>query len=141
MRISDWSSDVCSSDLYLETGQWDRAAATREWLRRRTGGEDALLLSDLAWARVGQGNAKAALTLARRAYALQPSSPVTSDVYGWASYNAGGAGRTSIDLLEKAVAISPQHPLLNLHLGEVYAKAGMKAQARKVLTEIGRAHV
>src|SRR3546814_19451552 len=32
------------------------------------------------------------------------------------------------------VAISPQHPLLNLHLGEVYAKAGMKAQARKVLT-------
>src|SRR3546814_16589833 len=120
-----------AAKAYLETGQWDRAAATLEWLRRRTGGEDALLLSDLAWARLGQGNAKAALTLDRRAYALQPSSPVTSAVYGWASYKAGGAGRTRTDLLDKDVAISPQNPLRNLHMGEVYAKAG----------KIGRAHV
>src|SRR3546814_19779614 len=94
-----------AAKAYLETGQWDRAAATLEWFRRRTGGEDALLLSDLAWARLGQGNAKAALPLARRAYALKPSSPVTSDDYGWASYKSGGPGRTSIDLLDKATAL------------------------------------
>src|SRR3546814_2561989 len=85
-----------AAKAYLETGQWDRAAATLEWLRRRKGGEDTLLLSDLAWAPLCQGNAKAALTLARRAYALQPSSHVSRDVYRWASSTADGAERTSL---------------------------------------------
>src|SRR3546814_14147218 len=90
-----------AAKAYLETGQWDRAAATLAWLCRRTGGEDALLLSDLAWARLGQGNAQAALTLARRAYAFQPSSPVPSDVYGLACTKAGGAGSTCNERLGK----------------------------------------
>ncbi|HKX36908.1 MAG TPA: hypothetical protein VJM79_09635, partial [Rhizorhapis sp.] len=97
------------------------------------GNEDPLLLANLAWARLEKGQKAMALSLARRAYALQPSSPVTSDVYGWVRFKMEGPSRASIDLLEKAVAISPQHPLLNLHLGQVYARAGMKSQARRAL--------
>lgn len=122
-----------AASAQLEAGHWDAAITLLESLRRRVGNDDPLLLSDLAWARLGKGETQAALILARRAYALQPSSPVTSDIYGWARFKADGVSRASIDLLEKAVAISPRHPLLNLHLGEVYAKAGMKAQARDAL--------
>src|SRR3546814_6368436 len=39
MRISDWSSDVCSSDLY--TSRW-RSSSTYDYL-------DDLIPSDLAW--------------------------------------------------------------------------------------------
>jgi tetratricopeptide (TPR) repeat protein len=118
---------------HLEAGNWDEATLLLEALRRRIGNEDALLLSDLAMARLGKGQTAMALSLARRAYALQPSSPVASHIYGWARYKAEGVSQTSIDLLEKAVAISPRHPLLNLHLGEVYAKVGLKGRARQVL--------
>ena len=118
---------------HLEARHWDEAILLLEALRRRIGNEDALLLSDLAMARLGKGQTAMALSLARRAYALQPSSPVASHIYGWARYNAQGVSQASIDLLEKAVAISPQHPLLNLHLGEVYAKAGLNGRAKRVL--------
>src|SRR3546814_6343285 len=30
-----------AAKAYLATGQWDRAAATLDWLRRRTAGEDS----------------------------------------------------------------------------------------------------
>src|SRR3546814_11407639 len=40
----------------LETGQWERAGATRDWLRRRPGGEAAILLPYLAWAGGETGN-------------------------------------------------------------------------------------
>lgn len=122
-----------AASAHLDAGNWDEAATLLEALRERIGNGDSLLLSDLAWARLGQGQKVLALYLARRAYTLQPSSPVTSDVYGWMRYKTEGPSRASIDLLEKAVAISPQHPLLNLHLGEVYARAGMKGRARKAL--------
>lgn len=122
-----------AASAHLDAGNWSDAATLLEAVRRRIGNEDPLLLSDLAWARLGQGRKALALSLARRAYALQPSSPVTSDVYGWTRFQMEGASRASIDLLQKSVAISPQHPLLNLHLGEAYAKAGMKDQARKAL--------
>src|SRR3546814_7400682 len=40
MRISDWSSDVCSSDL--ENGEWPRRLAVSAWgtANMRTGGDD-----------------------------------------------------------------------------------------------------
>lgn len=120
--------------VQLEMGHWTAAIRTLESLRQRIGYNDPLLLCDLSWARLNKGDAKAAMLLARRAYALQPSSPVASDAYGWALFKAEGkSSRAAIDLLEKAVAISPRHPLLNLHLGEVYARAGLKVQARRVL--------
>lgn len=123
-----------AASAHVEARNWDEAIVLLEALRRRIGNEDPLLLSDLAWARLGKGQYARALTLARRAYALQPSSPVTTDVYGWARYKAEGPNRASIDLLEKAVAISPGHPLFNLHLGELYARSGMKERARAVLS-------
>ena len=122
-----------AASAHLEAGNWDEAMTLLEALRRRIGNEDPLLLANLAWAKLEKGQKAMALSLARRAYALQPSSPVTSDVYGWTRFKMEGPSRASIDLLEKAVAISPQHPLLNLHLGQVYARAGMKGQARRAL--------
>ncbi|WP_237365318.1 tetratricopeptide repeat protein [Rhizorhapis sp. SPR117] len=115
-----------AATVHLEAGNWAQAAFLLERLRRRIGNGDALLLTDLAWARLGEGQTRIALALAHHAYALLPSSPVTSDAYGWMRYKADGASRTSIDLLEKAVALSPKNPLLNQHLNEVYAKVGTK---------------
>src|SRR3546814_12623790 len=58
MRISDWSSDVCSSDLYAPDGSWfglwvaDRTrspSAQRLWIRRGCRGRSPDLRAD-AWA-------------------------------------------------------------------------------------------
>src|SRR3546814_1449999 len=47
MRISDWSSDVCSSDLVIEAGRPDRAqgdvAPAAVWIEAEDRARDALL--------------------------------------------------------------------------------------------------
>src|SRR3546814_4377285 len=45
MRISDWSSDVCSSDLATTIIDYQRAAATR---RHREQGRDPVALANMA---------------------------------------------------------------------------------------------
>src|SRR3546814_10433147 len=56
MRISDWSSDVCSSDLFMETGpdpEFDQMAL--EWFR--TGDIDAILANVTHESMAQSGNA------------------------------------------------------------------------------------
>ena len=56
-------------------GQWEQSAELLDWVGVRSGWRDASLLADLAFARLREGRADEARSLARRAIALQPASP------------------------------------------------------------------
>ncbi|PZU57824.1 MAG: hypothetical protein DI547_12230 [Sphingobium sp.] len=122
-----------AATAWLDDRQWDKAITLLEDVRGRIGPNDTLLMSDLAWAWLGKGDVRRALVYAAHAYRLQPSSPVAADAYGYMLLRAGQDGRGATDLMEKAVALAPAHPSLRLHLGEAYAAAGRKQDARRAL--------
>ncbi len=97
---------LMGADVELANKRWDAAAETLEGLRRRIGGQDATLLSNLAWARLGQGRGAEALALGREAYRLAPNNPPVVASYGWFAHLAGDKA-TAVALLEKAVALAP----------------------------------
>jgi Flp pilus assembly protein TadD len=94
-----------------------------ERIDARIGHRDALLLADLATAWLERGDAGRAVVYARRAYALQPASPVTADIYGLALAKAG-QGKAGLEYLEKALALAPGNPLVHAHIR--LAQASMK---------------
>jgi len=106
---------------WADAGDWRRASDILESLRGRLGDNDALLMTDLAWAWLGRGDLARALAYARQAYRLQPDSPFTNDVYGWAMVKAGHKGPAAVDLLEKAASLDPSSPLIRTHLDTAYA--------------------
>src|SRR3546814_15068259 len=65
MRISDWSSDVCSSDLGQFGAEFDSVPLYQYWLRERERGDDTPL-QDYAMAWVAARNNKFAPPLADR---------------------------------------------------------------------------
>lgn len=116
-----------AATAWMRTRQWQRATDALDQVRARIGSRDAWLLADLAWAWLGRGDANRALVYARQAYRLQPAGPVTTDAYGWALFKAKGGNQASVDLLDKATALSPGNALLNDHLRTAraaLAKAG-----------------
>jgi tetratricopeptide (TPR) repeat protein len=114
-----------AASAWGEVKNWDAAVALLEPLRTRLGDNDALLMADLAWAWLGKGDTARARAYAAHAYRLQPANPVAADVYGWVLLRTGGEARNAVDLLEKAVAVAPGHPLLARHLRAAYAKTGL----------------
>lgn len=122
-----------AASLMLAAGEGERALTLLNGLRERLGNHDALLMADIARAHLGLGQARQALPYAAHAYGLQPASAVTSDIFGWTLFSAGLHPDNARELLEKANGIAPAEPLVQLHLGRVYAAAGEKAKARVLL--------
>lgn len=116
-----------AATAWMRANDWKRAAIALEAVRARIGNNDAYLLTDLAWANLGQGDAPRALTYAAHAYRLFPSGPVTTDAYGWLLYKVRGPNRASVDLLEKAVALAPGNTLLSDHLRTAQAALPKKS--------------
>jgi tetratricopeptide (TPR) repeat protein len=114
-----------AASAWLDARNWGRAIAILEPLRQRTGGNVTLLMTDLAWAWLGKGDTRRALVYAAKAYRLQPSSPVAADTYGWVMLQTGHR-EAAVDLLEKAVALAPEHPMLRKHLDKAYAALGAR---------------
>lgn len=106
-----------------QAGDWRQALDLLEAVRARIGGNDALLMADLARAALETGDNGKARIYAAHAYRLMPGNPVMADIYGWTLVKTGTANRTAVDLLEKAVALAPQHPVLRAHLREAYGAA------------------
>jgi Flp pilus assembly protein TadD len=48
---------------------------------------------------------------------------------GWAHFRLGDF-ETALNLLERAVALSPADPVLNDHLGDAYWRVGRRTEAR-----------
>lgn len=124
---------------YLAEGDAARALPILRALAGRLGHRDALLTANLAWALLDTGDAAAALPYAAHAYRLAPANPVTSDVLGWALFQARGPGQGARDLLEKARQLAPGQPLVAYHLGMLHAAQGDKAAARDLLIQASRA--
>ena len=112
---------------------WRGAERLLQALRAQIGDNDALLMTDLARVSLEQRKESAALAYARHGYALMPGNPATADMLGWVLLRTDAKGPAAVDLLEKAVALAPSVPALQMHLGQAYAAAGRKGDARLAL--------
>lgn len=119
-----------SGQWQLAAGDFDAAIDTLEALRARIGDGDPALDADLATAYSGAGEDETALDLGAAAYDLAPANPAVADAYGWALYRSGDA-QNALQLLQKAVAIAPNHAGLRSHLAQIYADLGRKPEAKQ----------
>ncbi len=110
----------------IAAGDHQAAIDTLEGLRARLGDRDAALLAELAYANAGAGRTQPAESYAAAAYAIAPANAAAAGAYGWSLYGAGDP-EGARQLLEKAVALAPVHPLLRRHLAEVKTALGTKA--------------
>ncbi|MDP1914708.1 MAG: tetratricopeptide repeat protein, partial [Myxococcales bacterium] len=78
------------------------------------------------------GDLEEAERLVGKALEARPDSAAYLDSAGWVAYRRGQFDR-AVDLLERAVAESPDEPTLLEHLAEACAKAGRKQRAEAVL--------
>ena len=113
----------------MQQGDWRGAARLLRGVQARVGSNDALLMADLARATLEGGDVRAARAYAAHAYRLLPGNPVTADAYGWVLL-ANGERQPAVDLLEKAVALAPRHPILRAHLAQAYAAMKEKGGKR-----------
>lgn len=118
-----------SAHWQLASGQYDDAIDTLEGLRARLGERDAGIETDLAAAYAATGDADNATAHGESAYALAPANPAAADAYGWALYQSGDL-QGALDLLQKAVILSPRHPGLHWHLAQLYAELKRNPEAR-----------
>lgn len=131
---ADVAAQRLAGAAYLAAGEWRDARRMLEAVRAQSGGNDAILMADLARAALESGDGKVARAYAAYAYRLMPASPMTADIYGWTLFRTGARGQAAIDLLEKATILAPGHPVLQMHLGQAYAAAGRKGEARLALS-------
>lgn len=91
--------------------------AYREALSRNA--DNPMVLNNLAWL-VRESNTPEALTMARRAAELAPSSPAVLDTLGWVLHLAGQRTE-ALDVLMRAQAQAPNDPDIQAHLAAVRA--------------------
>jgi predicted Zn-dependent protease len=130
---NDVEAQRLAAASYMQAQDWRGALRMLQAVRAQTGDNDAMLMADMARAALETGDKTNARAYAAFAYRLMPGNPMTADVYGWTLLRTGSAGQASVDLLEKAVALAPQHPVLQMHLGQAYAAVGRKGEAYAAL--------
>lgn len=99
---------------------------------------NALALNNLAWA-VGQQRDPKAIEYAEKALLIMPNQPAIMDTLAVLLSEKGETAR-AIDLLQKALAISPDASVIRLNYARALIKAGNKLDARKeieVLEKLG----
>lgn len=92
---------------HMQGGDWDAAIDIYESLRARLGDHDAAILNNLAWAYAEAGAPEAALPIARRAWELDRSNPLTADTLGWILFRSGRRAE-GLALLQRARGLSAQ---------------------------------
>lgn len=95
-----------------------------------------LVLNNLAWVS-GQLKAPKALEYAEKANQLSPNQPPFMDTLAMLLADKGETTK-AIDLLRKAMTISPQATAIQLNLAKVLIGAGKKDEARKELDAIAK---
>jgi predicted Zn-dependent protease len=130
---NDVEAQRLAADMAMQAQEWRGARRMLQAVRAKIGDNDAVLMADLARAAMEDGDRIAARAYAAHAYRLMPGNPVTVDMLGWVLARTGEKGTAAVDLLEKAVALAPGAPALQLHLGQAYAAAGRKQEAKLAL--------
>src|SRR3546814_7821762 len=129
MRISDWSSDVCSSDLReVDEG----LEAMDAWLMEYP--QDLLVRTSLAETYMALGRLPAAEREYQAALEVAPDNAWTLNNLAWLRMSLGKA-EEAVRPARKAAEIAPGAPEIDDTLGMILLEVGDKRE------EIGRAHV
>jgi len=121
---------LIAADIAMAGGDWGRAAAVLEGLRRRLGNRDAAILNNLAWAYHQLDRPDEALPLAAAAHDLTPANPAVADTYGWLLLSARRSSPRGLALVEQAAAQAPGNAGVRWHLAQAYAEVGRREDAR-----------
>jgi len=105
---------------HMETQNWPVAVEILESLHHRIGANDAVLTAALAESYNGMGMHDKALKKARLAYKTLPSHPAITHIYGLVMLDQKGKLREAVDLLKKAVLLSPKNKLFKQSLRRAY---------------------
>lgn len=119
--------------LYQANNQPDRAQAAYEAVVKASP-NNALALNNLAWIYFEQ-NDERAVSMAQRAYELQPDSAAIIDTYGWILFKSG-KHEESLPLLEKAHELAPETDEIAWHLAEAYKATGREDRAKELLQKM-----
>jgi putative PEP-CTERM system TPR-repeat lipoprotein len=95
-----------------------------------------LILNNTAWAS-GQLKSPKAIEYAEKANQLAPDQPAFMDTLAMLLAEKGETGK-AIELLRKALAVSPQASSIQLNLAKVLILAGNKSDARKELEALAK---
>lgn len=120
------------AEAYLSQGK--TAEAMRQYEAAvQLAPNNVLVLNNLAWL-YQQNKDPRALTIAKRAYDLQPGNPAVLDTMGWALVEQNKAAEAK-PYLEKAVAQAPKSGAIRYHYGVMLAKTGDTNGARKAVQQ------
>ena len=120
------------AEIHLEAGDYRRAAANYETLRKTAGADNAAILNNLAYSYLKLGDPRA-VQMARRAYNLAPRSGAIADTYGLALLKSGEDKEEALQLLRRAARMQPDNPEIRYHLAQAYLANGQRAEALKAV--------
>lgn len=112
-----------------QAGDWEQA---RPLLERvvELAPDSAMALNHLGYALADRKeDLPRAISLLEKVHRLNPNEAAYIDSLGWAYFRAGNAAK-ALPLLERAVAMEPDHYELNEHLGDVLWAMGRRFEAR-----------
>jgi putative PEP-CTERM system TPR-repeat lipoprotein len=92
-------------------------------------------LNDLSWLLYRQGDAKAALPYAQKAYGIQPKNADVADTLGVVLLAGGDASR-AVSVLGDAAGAQPKRQDIGYHYAQALAAAKRPEDARKVLESV-----
>jgi tetratricopeptide (TPR) repeat protein len=121
---------LLASEHFVASGGWDPAETLLTGLRARLGDSNGAVLDNLGWVWFHKGSTDQALDASAAAYQLSPANPAYTGDYGWLLFKTGKDKKAALALLEKAVAIVPQHPVMRYQLAQILIDAGRKQEAR-----------
>lgn len=117
------------ANAFIDRGNWPGAVAVLSELNVRLGNNQPLLLADLAWSQLRNGDADAAAHDARLAYRVLPANTLATHMHGLTLTKADTKPMVAVEMLEKARALQPRNPWLRYHLAQAYQAAGKPGQA------------
>lgn len=101
-----------AADRAAGAGEWRRAMLLLEHLARNGADGDARVMAELSLARLRAGDARGAEEAGKRAWLLQPASPVTSRAWAMGLAGADQHPAAAAALFDKVRAISGDNALL-----------------------------
>ena len=116
--------------MLAASGNLDGAVTNLEAVLRAEP-DNVAALNNLSWLYHERGDSRA-LTLARKAYQLEPKSPQVADTLGWlllAEDQVPDALRT----LGEASSLAPKEPDITYHYAAALARSGARPEAQRKL--------
>jgi putative PEP-CTERM system TPR-repeat lipoprotein len=130
---ADMQAKTFLANAYLETAHYKEAIVLYEAMQPANE-KNVLLLNNLAWLYQQTGD-KRDVETARKAYDLQPGSPVIADTYGWILASSGKSA-DALPILQKAAAMAPGNTDIRYHFASALVDNKKPDEARRELEAI-----